>query len=220
MQIDKLVRSNRKTILLQIDESAKLIVRAPYNVSKKIISKFVYEKSSWIDKKQNLMKQYNEYNNIEYEDGKIFLFLGKEYQLRINGTIKLIMINEDYIEFPFKHVENAESYMIKWYKKRANEIIVPRVKKYAQELNLQYSKIGITSAQKRWGSCNKNGNINFSYRLIMAPIDVIDYVIIHELMHLKELNHSSQFWKLVELILPDHKIRRKWLKNNDYKMKL
>ncbi|MCK5129834.1 MAG: M48 family metallopeptidase [Clostridiales bacterium] len=220
MQIDKLVRSNRKTISLQIDESAKLIVRAPYHISKNIINKFIDEKSAWIDKKQNLMKQHNEHNNIEYEDGKIFLFLGKKYQLRINDTIKSIMIYEDNIEFPFKYIENAKKQMVIWYKRKAKEIIIPRAEEHVKNLNLNHNKIGINSAQKRWGSCNANGNINFSYRLIMAPIDVIDYVIIHELMHLKELNHSSQFWKLVESILPDYKIRRKWLKNNDFKMKL
>lgn len=220
MQTEKIIRSNRKTLSLTVDNQGQLIVRAPHQLSINHIKKFVKQKSNWILKKQNYITDIikAQHENAEYKDGKIIFYLGRKYHLRLNGKIKQLKFEEKYIEFPYKYLDNAEAYMVKWYKIKAKEIISLRIEKYALSLNLKYNKIGITSAKKRWGSCNTNGNINFSYRLIMAPIDVIDYVIIHELMHLIEPNHSENFWKQVESIMPDYKIRKKWLRDNQYRI--
>ena len=219
MRPDKLIRSNRKTIALQIDENARLIVRAPYLVSASRINKFIEEKSDWILKKRaQITKRNNETEqNREFRDGKKVLFLGRKYEISLNGKIDSIITQEDYLEFPFKHIDDAEEYLIKWYKKKAREIIIPHVAQHAKALGLKYNKISITSAQKRWGSCNSNGNINFTYRLVMAPPGIIDYVIVHELMHLKELNHSEKFWENVASVIPDYKKHRKWLRDNQYR---
>ncbi len=222
MQPDKLIRSNRKTIALQIDETAQLVVRAPHHVSMRKISSFIQEKNDWIIKTQQkvIVKNKIAEQNIEFRDGKIALFLGKEYVIRLNGKINHIEFDGNYLEFPFKEIELGNELLIKWYKKKSKEVIVPRVKHYAEDLELDYNKISITSAKKRWGSCNSKGNINFSYRLVMAPKQVIDYVIVHELMHLKEMNHSKKFWNLVESVIPDYKQRKKWLKDNQHKIVL
>lgn len=219
MQIDKLIRSNRKTIALQIDENAQLIVRAPYNVSQRRINRFIEEKRRWIikTKQKAIQKNKEVIKNQEFRDGRKVLLLGSEYKMRLNGKIDAIGIEANYLEFPFKHIVDAEEYLAGWYKKKAKEIIIPRVEQYAEALKLKYNKIGITSAKKRWGSCNTKGNINFAYRLVMAPPSIIDYVIVHELMHLKELNHSAKFWVLVETAIPDYKARRKWLKDNQHR---
>ena len=82
---------------------------------------------------------------------------------------------------------------------------------------MQAENVKITSAEKRWGSCSGDDNLSFSFRLIMAPPDIIDYVIVHELMHIKEKNHSPKFWKLVEAVMPEYKIHRRWLKDNHHK---
>ena len=79
-------------------------------------------------------------------------------------------------------------------------------------MELKYDKIIITGAMKRWGSCSSKGNLNFAWRLVMAPIDIIDYVVVHELSHIVHRNHSKRFWEQVETIFPDYKIKRKWLK--------
>ena len=214
-----LIRSNRKTIALQINENAELIVRAPRHVSQNRIHQFISEKEAWIIKTQQKMRarQDDIEQNSEFKDGKKVLFLGEEYEISLNGKIKHIKIHDNVMEFPFEKIERAEAFLTQWYKKKAREIIPPKVAHYAKYLGLSYNKIGISSAKKRWGSCNSKGSINFSYRLIMTPPSIIDYVIVHELMHLREMNHSPRFWAHVESVIPDYKKRRKWLKDNQYK---
>ena len=217
-----LIRSNRKTIALQIDENAKLIVRAPYRVSQKRIDQFILEKREWIKKTQKKAahrKQLME-ENSEFKDGKLVMFLGKEYRLILNDKIKAIELTQDIMRFPLAHIEGGEEYLSKWYKKKAKEIIIPRVERYALALGFSYKRIGITSAKKRWGSCNSKGSINFTYRLVMTPPEIIDYVIVHELMHLREMNHSAKFWSHVAQIIPDYKKRRKWLKDNQHRIQI
>lgn len=100
------------------------------------------------------------------------------------------------------------------YKKLAREIIPPRVEEFAQKYGFTYTSIRITSAQSRWGSCTSKKTLNFTYRLALAPQEVIDYVIVHELCHLRQMNHSSKFWAEVAAIMPDYKNQEKWLKQN------
>jgi predicted metal-dependent hydrolase len=89
---------------------------------------------------------------------------------------------------------------------------------YASQYGFQYKKIGITSAQTRWGSCSANGSLNFSWRLILAPMEAVDYVVVHELVHTVHHNHSRRFWQKVGKIMPDYKERRKWLRKNGQRL--
>ena len=100
------------------------------------------------------------------------------------------------------------------YRKAAKEYIPKRVAYYAKLLGVTYGTISIRDQKTRWGSCSSKGNLNFNYRLILAPPKVLDYVVIHELCHRKEMNHSKKFWSYVESIMPDYKEYRKWLKEN------
>ena len=108
-------------------------------------------------------------------------------------------------------------YFVSWYKKKAKQHLQQRVDFFSHEFNLRANSVKITSAEKRWGSCSADDNLSFSFRLIMAPPDIIDYVIVHELMHIKEKNHSAAFWKLIEAAMPEYKIHRRWLKDNNHK---
>lgn len=100
------------------------------------------------------------------------------------------------------------------YKKRAKGIISRRVAHYADIMGVEYGQITIRDQKSRWGSCSDKCNLNFSWRLILMPIEVMDYVVVHELAHLKEMNHSPAFWAEVETVMPDYKEYRKWLKEN------
>ena len=108
--------------------------------------------------------------------------------------------------------------MEKWYRIRAKENIESRVKVFAAKIGESPNKVTIKAQKTRWGSCSSLGNLNFNWRLIMMPQKIIDYVVVHELCHLKEMNHSSTFWNRVEEIMPDYRNRRKWLKNNAWKV--
>jgi len=106
---------------------------------------------------------------------------------------------------------NARDVFIDWYREYAHRYISKKVQEYSSRYNIPYSKICITNAEKRWGSCNNKGSLRFSWRLAMAPQDVIDYVIVHELMHIKHLNHSRAYWQEVIAVMPDFKEKKRWL---------
>ena len=134
-----------------------------------------------------------------------------------NSTInKFIKKHEKWIEEKLKKSKKVElsPEKIKLYKKQAHDYIPDRVAYFAQKFGFIYNKIRITSASTRWGSCSSSKNLNFSFRLIRTPESVIDYVIIHELAHLKHMNHSKNFWKEVETMYPNYKESEKWLKQN------
>jgi len=115
---------------------------------------------------------------------------------------------------------NAESVFTAWYRKQARNVLTERVEFFARKHGFKIGKIRVSSARTRWGSCSSKDTLSFTWRLVMAPLEVIDYVVVHELCHLKEMNHSKAFWTRVERILPDYKVHRKWLKENGVKLSL
>ncbi|MCS7122892.1 MAG: M48 family metallopeptidase, partial [Candidatus Micrarchaeota archaeon] len=86
--------------------------------------------------------------------------------------------------------------------------------------NFRYNRVRITNARRRWGSCSSSNNLNFSWRLIMAPLEVIDYVVVHELVHTRIKNHSKAFWRMVEAVMPDYDRQRRWLRENGHMLKI
>ena len=114
----------------------------------------------------------------------------------------------------------AEGLFRTWYRARAREILEDRVMHFALRMGLACLSVRITDAKERWGSCSAAGTLNFAWRLVMAPPPVIDYVIVHELTHLVEMNHSRRFWERLGRVLPDYVWRRKWLKENGHLLTL
>lgn len=217
MKIDKIVRSKRKTLALEIAGDASLIVRAPERASLNLIQKIVYKKQRWIKTKQDIVKKrHKKTTPKKFINGEKILFLGKIYKLYIVNNINLPLIFNQNFQLSYKHLDKAKEIFTNWYKKQAYKKISQRVNFYSLISGFKYNKINITKAQKRWGSCSNQGNLNFSWRLVMAPEKVIDYVVIHELIHLREKNHSKNFWSEVELLMSDYKTHRQWLKKNGH----
>ncbi len=194
----QLIRSKRRTISLIINREGALVVRAPIKTSLEYINKIIEKKDAWIKKQQNKIKtrlEQNKQNKFIEKDG--ILFLGK----RIIPT--------------GLNLENKELVKI-WYKKNTLIFMKEKLDFFTKKFGLKYNKIKITSASKRWGSCSGKGNINFSWKLIMAPQEIVEYVIIHEIAHLRHKNHSQKFWKFVEEMMPDYKKHDNWLKKNGF----
>ena len=101
-----------------------------------------------------------------------------------------------------------------WYKQRAEIKLNEKAKRYAKQIGVEYKTVGIKSYKSRWGSCSVDGDIDFNWKIIMAPNRIVDYVVVHELCHLKHHDHSPQFWQAVEQVLPDYAERKEWLKEN------
>ena len=143
--------------------------------------------------KRKLLEEQNEaIRPKKFVDGEEFFYLGEIYKLYIvNQGGNCLRFSEDFF-LPVNLRENARQVFIDWYKDRAREIIAERVNLYCAMTGYNFSKINITNAEQRWGSCGTTQNLNFTWRLIMAPLKVIDYIVVHEIVHLKEKNHSSR----------------------------
>ena len=215
----KILKSFRKTITMKIDEAWELIVKAPFFMSKKMIEEFINKNKTWVEKrKEQILERLKSYK----EDEK-FLFFWDEYKLLYKTWTKKLEF--DWLNFYIdrKNKDNANILFSDFYKNESRKYIEKRINEIANQNNLIFNNLKITSAKTRWWSCTSAKNINFSYRLIMAPIKTIDYVIVHELAHLTEMNHSKKFWTLVETMMAwlypwDYKIHQNWLKVHWNKM--
>ncbi|GAB6189025.1 M48 family metallopeptidase [Marinitoga arctica] len=211
-----IIKSKRKSISIIIENTGDVVVRAPKFLSDYEIKKFVFDKRHWIISKLLNIKPIKEKS---YIDGERFLFLGKYYKLiTIEGNYK-VGIQDNYIyillkrEF-FENVDLKKDMILKWYKSRAKEIITQRVDYYSNLMNLKYNKIYIRDQKTRWGSCSGKNNLSFNFRIIMAPMRKIDYIIIHELAHIKHKHHRKEFWDYVKHYCDDYLESRKWFKEN------
>ncbi len=214
IKIDKLVRSRRKTIGLHITNDARLIVRAPYFASEDLIHQLIRRKEAWIKSKLELFKvRQSKIKPRKFQPGEEFLFLGQRYPLTPVEDLPRAVVLDGSLMIAEVALKNARDHLECWYKSQAQEYITQRVEYYSQLTALRYTSININNATTRWGSCGYQSTLNFTWRLIMAPARVIDYVVVHELMHLKQKNHSQKFWKEVANILPDYKLDDHWLKN-------
>jgi len=222
MQIDQLIRSKRrKTIALIIDQEGRLIVRAPAHTSRRKIENLVYEKSAWIQRNQReAQTRPPAARPKRFHNGEHFYYLGRGYPLVLSKRRKPPLILNGRFSLAESAHEDALKVFSEWYREQCREIVTERAANHARRLNLRYRRIRITSARTRWGSCSSKGNLNFSWRLVMTPLEVIDYVVVHELCHLREPNHSTKFWARVAAAMPDYRTQRKWLKDNGQKFSL
>lgn len=216
-QISKIIRTSRKTVALYIQKDGSLVVRAPFHIRNEEINQFVYKKRFWINQKRRLINERNRLRaQKEFVNGEGFLYLGEMYKLRIvNNDAPPLVFNGEFL-FSKRYLTNAREVFIQWYKERAKEKVTERVDLYTFRAEEKYNKINITNSQHRWGSCGSKGNLNFSWRLVMAPLKVIDYVVVHEITHLTEKNHAKKFWRKVKILSPDYELNRKWLKENEH----
>lgn len=206
---NQVVKSKRKTISLIIKSNGNFIVRAPINAKEIDILRFINQKVDWIIKKRT--EQINSaIKPITFDENEKIMLLGKYFNLVYTDTSK-IKIVEDNLILP---KNNSKEKLVKYLKKYAKQYITERVKVIAELFNFEYKSISITSAKTCWGSCSHINNLHFTYKLIMCPPDVIDYIVLHELCHTKVKNHSSRFWALVERCNPYYKTHEMWLKKN------
>jgi predicted metal-dependent hydrolase len=203
----KLIKRKRKTLIIKIKEDATLEVRAPLNISEEEIDKFVKSKEKWIAKhikkiKENykLKKEFN----LNFND--YVILRGKKTHIHsIEGNTGRYDKEKNIFLIPEIANSNEIKYIIiKLYKLIAKEHITRRVMYFAHKMNVNPTAIRITSANTRWGSCSGKNSVNFSWKLIMADDETIDYVIVHELAHINQHNHSSEFWNIVEDVNPNY----------------
>lgn len=220
IEVNQIIRSRRKTLALIVKPDGTVIVRAPLRTSERLIREFIANHLEWIQKKQAEVLATPAPVSRQYAPGEMFMYLGHAYPLEIVKGQKQPLLLDRSFKLAESSQANAALAFERWYRIRAKQILEDRVNLYAGQYALQYKKIGITSARTRWGSCSANGSLNFSWRLILAPMEVVDYVVVHELAHTVFHNHSRQFWKRVEKMMPEYKEHRKWLRKNGQQLML
>jgi predicted metal-dependent hydrolase len=213
--IDKLVRTRRRTIALIVQQDGSLTVRAPLRMAETAIHKFVETHADWIAKNQAKVRAAPPPQKKKYQAGEKFLYLGKSYPLTIVPPQRpALKFDGAAFKLGRSAAAKGEQAFMRWYKARALEVLTERVKTLAGRYGFKYAKIRISSARTRWGSCSSKGTLSFTYRLVMAPQEVVDYVVVHELVHTQVHNHSKTFWNRLGELMPDYKARLTWLKKN------
>ncbi len=212
--VDSLLRSSRRTLAIQVYPDGKVVVRAPVRALGRDIARFVESKRDWILQKKAQAAQTAPAASGHLQGGESLPFLGKDYPLQVVESQRAALFFQDGFFLRRSELPAAAALLRDWYAKTANTLIPPRVEKFAQTFGLHYNKIAIRSARTRWGSCSSAGNLNFNWRLLMAPPPAMDYVILHELAHLLHPNHSPAFWAQVQKMMPEYQTHRLWFKQN------
>jgi hypothetical protein len=177
-----------------------------------LIEAFIAKKQEWIIKKQQEINQKKIFNS--HNKNSVW-YLGERHPLiTLKEDFKEALIFTDRFFISESKLLLLKQILVKWYKAKAQELIFEKAEKYSLLLGVSYKSIKINSANQRWGSCTAQKNINFSYRIMMCPEFVIDYIVVHELSHLKQMNHSIKFWHVVAQHFPRYKEARKWLRDH------
>jgi len=215
------IRSRRKTIAVEITKEGGVLVRAPLKLARREVLAFVHQNRDWITRKlaQARVLQQGR-TSSRFLEGETFFFLGEQHRLRYEAGGEYLRTQDGEFLLGADLSPRAGDLFRTWYRARAREILEDRVEHFALRMGLTCRSVRITDAKERWGSCNAAGSLNFAWRLVMAPPPVIDYVIVHELAHLVEMNHSRRFWERLGRVLPDYAKRRKWLRENEQRLTL
>ncbi len=231
---------NRRTMMIQIDNRAQVQVVVPLSARPTDIHRFLFQKAHWIITKIKELSAGAPVGNFHLEnsqrktfaDGQEFLFLGKKFPLSVQecpqSSKTAVSLFFDGLRFaavvPPALSRNEREAQIKerflvWYQLQAKEILGSRVFHYTRVMEVGPKEIAIRSHKRIWGSCNyRKQTIHLNWQIVMSPMDVLDYVVVHELCHLRVPNHSKAFWQSVEKFLPDYKQHRMWLKVNQQHM--
>lgn len=234
-----IIRSKRKTVCLSVNKDGSVTVKAPrlYPTDKEIFD-FVEQKIDWVIKQRDIQQDREDMRLVRrFETDYSFPFLGEERLVEMQSGKKNSIAFQNgkmVIKTPYfqalehdyeapeneKAIEKLQTDLKKWYKKQAFAFVNDRVEYYKNIIGVTVNSVSIKSRKSQWGSCDSNGDITFSWRLVMARPEAIDYVVIHELCHRKHMDHSREFWNEVQKYMPDFKKQKQWLEENSVNLNI
>ena len=219
--VDQLFRTRRRTLAVIVEDDGRIVVRAPLRMHKGDIDEFVNAREKWILTKQaQALKRSARFVTKQYVSGEVFLYQGDPYRLEIEDVQRQPLIFNGGFHLSKASLPRAQAIFEKWYRRQAFRVISERAGLFAATNDFTFNQIKITAARKQWGACGPGGNLRFTWRLVMAPLPIIDYVVVHELVHLHHRNHSKRFWGKVKSILPDFRQREDWLEEHGVLLRL
>ena len=225
-------KSNIKNVTIKVKYPNIVNVVSPQSVDDEFIHNLVISKSKWI------LNKVNEFKNREFDNPPILLvdgdkipYLGNYYTLKVSKEKNIIKcsltFNEDNFvaKVPYNMSSNEQyiklkDLLVNWYLTEGSKLIKERLSIYSKKLNLYPYSITLKEQKTSWGTCSSKGNIYINWKILLAPLDIIDYVLVHELCHLKYMNHSKEYWSLVSTVFPNYKEKRNYLKENSLKLNI
>ena len=216
----EVIRTDRKkTATVKVVEG-KVSVVVPRGTTAETVEALVTRKTRWIREKLLLHREHQPPKPKEYVSGESFTYLGRNYRLKVeSGPAKSVKLKGGrlVVQVP-PSVQKRDRYvkdsLTEWYRAHALERLQEKVDRYSKMIRVSPSSVGIKSFSGRWGSCSKTGKMEFNWKIIVAPNPIVDYVVVHELCHLKRHDHSPEFWQCVERVFPDYAESKEWLKIN------
>jgi predicted metal-dependent hydrolase len=228
--IYEIIRGTRKkTVSIHVGPDA-VTIRAPQRLSEGKIRMIMQKKARCIIDRQERIKRESQLHPLkEFVSGESFPYLGRQYRLKVlksvNGLSNTCHLMNGRLQveisknLPGEEAKNAvKETLINWYKNHAENKINERIPHLAQKLGREPAAVQIKDQKWRWGSCSRTGFIRFNWKIIMAPVSVLDYLIVHELCHLFHQNHSATYWEKVQTIIPDFRRKRDWLRDHSFIM--
>lgn len=215
-----------KTVALLIQPNTSIIVLTPCLLSEEKIRQIVTKRAGWIIRQtEKIRKLRAAFPAKEFVSGESFPYLGRQYRLKVTRTNSLsnshckLIVGRFHIEI-HDNLKNREASefvrqkLIEWYMVKAEAKIKERIAKYTELVGKHPQKVIVKDQEKRWGSCSHALSLRFNWKIVMAPLSILDYVIVHELCHMVINNHSDKFLDRLRSIIPDYPKKRKWLKEN------
>lgn len=216
--------TRRRSVAIKVLQGG-VVIMAPQRLSIQRLQSMVDGKSDWIRTKLEQQSRFPAAKPKHYIEGDIFTYRGADYSLRlINNPLPLVVLTDTDIivsTYRIRHsdtVTGIKRRLETWYRQQAQTVIAERVAHYAQQMDVRPASIATRTYKSRWGSCNTRGDLSFNWKLIIAPSEILDYVVVHELAHIRQHNHSPAFWHEVACILPEFKAAKLWLKQHGHQL--
>lgn len=215
-------RDRKKTASLQVSPHNEVSIIVPADLSEEHIAEIIRHKTPWIISKIKFNEEVQHPQKPkEFVSGECFQYLGRNYRLKvIHGDGKGIELRNGRFVVTVKSHEadridtSVRELLTDWYIAHAEMKLKQRLDRYKDRLGVSYNGLTIKTLKQRWGSCTREGIMNFNWKIIIAPMSIVDYVVTHELCHLIHHDHSKEFWRLIERIMPDYKEKKEWLRVN------
>ncbi len=219
-----LVRSRRKTASIYIERDGKVSVLVPEKLTTRQVEDLLESKRKWIYQSLAEWQDLNA-NRIQrdYVNGEGFLYLGRTYRLKlVSDLAEPLMLKDGYfcLRATKGSVPDADAVFKEFYRSKGSVKIPARVAYFQSKMGVKPRSVKLMDLKNRWASCTASGNLNFHWKCMMAPLTIIDYIVVHELAHLIHPNHTAAFWNEVDKVLPDFQERKRWLRDNGAGMDL
>ncbi len=222
----EVIRTDRKRSASIYLEGDGVKVRVPKSLPDSCVRDLIARKSPWIKRKLKDAELKAPPKPKEFVSGETFSYLGRNYRLKIlSGDAPSLKLIGGYLEVSIlgsskTQEEEIRSLLVDWYRIHARERLEEKTRRYARILQVEPNCVSVKDYKSRWGSCSTTGDIYYNWRIVMAPHRIVDYVVVHELCHLLEHNHSPAYWRHVERIIPDFQECREWLKRNSKRLRI